>query len=475
MKHLVLAFIFSIAVLSLPAQIKRSNFWPIGINVALDFSSGSPTVVGSSNQCTEAASSISDTLGNLLFYTDGLNVFDSTHNVMLNGANIGGCASSSQGALIVPKPQSPNLYYLFLTSCYEYNFAFGAQYLVIDMNLNNGLGAVVTPAQTIALGYAEEMAATYHANNCDVWIAFHERGNANYAAYLLTDTGLVSPPVISTVGPVYTPIDNTYSRSMLKFNRAGTMAAQTARSGTGPQVHHFDRSTGVFTPFLSMPHKPQFDDPYAACFAPNDSLLYVEARYYAPNTWSYIIQYDLTYATGQQAADSAVVVAVRQQSPEFGQMQLGPDGKIYIAQYSHSTLGAITNPNTKGMGCSPTYGAVTLTGGIGMYGMPNFPSQFIGAGPSVGCTPSVAISDARPSGVQVYPNPSHGALTVDFEAVGGMDYRLSLTDMMGRVVRSYSHIASPFRIDGSELPRGIYAYQLRSGEQVLGAGKLILE
>ncbi|MBL0019749.1 MAG: hypothetical protein IPP17_25790 [Bacteroidetes bacterium] len=81
MKQLFLVILTVLVGLSLPAQLKRSNFWPIGLNVALDFTSGSPTVVSSANQITEAGSSISDTLGNLLFYTDGVNVFDSTHAV----------------------------------------------------------------------------------------------------------------------------------------------------------------------------------------------------------------------------------------------------------------------------------------------------------------------------------------------------------------------------------------------------------
>ncbi len=475
MKQFFLFVLLSLVGLSVSAQIKRSNFWPIGLYVALDFSSGSPTVVSSLNQCTEAASSISDTLGNLLFYSDGVNVFNSTHAIMPNGANIGGCASSSQGALIVPMPQSPNLYYLFLNTCYEYSFSQGARYAIIDMSLNSGLGDVVAPSQLIANGYAEEMAATYHSNNCDVWIVFHERTTANYMAYLLTDTGLTTQPVVSAAGPSYLPIDNTYSRSMLKFNRAGTMAAQTARSGTGPQVHHFDRSTGIFTPFLSMPNRPQFDDPYAACFSPNDSLLYVEMRYYSPNTWSYILQYDLTFPTGQQASDSSIVVAIRQQSPEFGQMQLGPDGKIYFAQYNHSTLGAITNPNVKGMGCSPTFGAVTLTGGLSMYGMPNFPSQFIGVGPNVGCTQPVAVEVPESRELSVYPNPTSGWVTFDFEALEGVAYSLQVLDMMGRTVMLKAQIAAPFRIDLGDLAGGIYAYILRADDVVKGKGKLRIE
>lgn len=44
-------------------------------------------------QPMEGCSSISDASGNLLFYSDGFNVFDRTHQLMENGSDIGSDAS----------------------------------------------------------------------------------------------------------------------------------------------------------------------------------------------------------------------------------------------------------------------------------------------------------------------------------------------------------------------------------------------
>ena len=111
-----------------------------------------------------------------------------------------------------------------------------------------------------------------------------------------------------------------------------------------------------------------------------------------------------------------------------------------------------------------------------MYGMPNFPSQFIGPGPSVGCTPTVSINEGiAPSAVRVYPNPCQVGATFDFQTEAGHSYNLALYDMVGRCVRSYEGISAPFRIDRGTLGGGIYAYLLRAGDAVIGKGKLRIE
>ncbi len=47
------------------------------------------------------------------FNTDGITVFDRTHAVMQNGQALYGDSSSTQSALIVPKPEDPNIFYIF--------------------------------------------------------------------------------------------------------------------------------------------------------------------------------------------------------------------------------------------------------------------------------------------------------------------------------------------------------------------------
>lgn len=68
---------------------KQSAHWFFGYNAGLDFNSGAPVEEpGGQLQTFEGSASISDNDGNLLFYTDGITVFDRNHNVMLNGTRV---------------------------------------------------------------------------------------------------------------------------------------------------------------------------------------------------------------------------------------------------------------------------------------------------------------------------------------------------------------------------------------------------
>ena len=86
-------------------------FWK---EAGLDFNSGSPVALTNGQlNTTEGCTTISDKNGNLLFYTDGSVVYDKSHQVMPNGYGLLGHYSSTQSAIIVPKPNNPNLYYIF--------------------------------------------------------------------------------------------------------------------------------------------------------------------------------------------------------------------------------------------------------------------------------------------------------------------------------------------------------------------------
>ena len=87
--------------------------WYFGANAGLDFAANPPTVlVNSAMNVLEGCASIADAAGNLLFYTNGLEVYNNEHQVMPNGddLNPGKFANSSErvgysqhgGAIILP-------------------------------------------------------------------------------------------------------------------------------------------------------------------------------------------------------------------------------------------------------------------------------------------------------------------------------------------------------------------------------------
>src|ERR1051326_8074473 len=84
---------------------KQTNSWHFGTLAGIDFNSGSPVAINASVLNTnEGCSSACDASGILLFYTDGVTVWDKTNTQMPNGNNLDGDASSTQSALVVPVP-----------------------------------------------------------------------------------------------------------------------------------------------------------------------------------------------------------------------------------------------------------------------------------------------------------------------------------------------------------------------------------
>ena len=93
---------------------KEGNNWYFGWYVRLDFNSGSPVALANSAMYTrQVVASISDSNGNLLFYTNGLKIWNKNNLIMANGTGLLGDTLSSQSALIVPLPGSLNKYYIF--------------------------------------------------------------------------------------------------------------------------------------------------------------------------------------------------------------------------------------------------------------------------------------------------------------------------------------------------------------------------
>src|SRR5260221_20969 len=99
---------------------KEHNVWYFGYNAGISFNSGNPvSIPGGKTYTAEGVASICDSSGNLLFYSDGITVWDVSHTAMPNGSGLLGGISSTQSAAILKKPGSTNLFYLF-TAPQEY-------------------------------------------------------------------------------------------------------------------------------------------------------------------------------------------------------------------------------------------------------------------------------------------------------------------------------------------------------------------
>ncbi len=110
-KHYGLTILLLCASVKLFAQ-HAADKWYFGTKAGIDFTSGTATAISSSQmEAGEGSASVSDPItGALLFYTDGMNVWNSNNTIMPNGNGLLGGLSSTQAALIVPVPESGDQY-----------------------------------------------------------------------------------------------------------------------------------------------------------------------------------------------------------------------------------------------------------------------------------------------------------------------------------------------------------------------------
>ena len=239
-KILLTFLIINCAFLIAPAQnpdIKRTYNWNFG-NAAVNFSSGAPVANTNSQMNSDNSATISDTAGNLLFYTDGRTVWNRNHLVMPNGTGLSGDAYGR--VLIVPQPMNNNIYYVFTTQVNPAPYT-GFLHSIVDMSLQGGLGDVIIKNDTILKDSWEKLAAVKHANGKDVWIVVNKIYTNSIYCYLLTATGFdTSNHVINNIGMV----DNNGMYNT-KFSASGKKYVNPHTDTV--QVFDFNTSTGILS------------------------------------------------------------------------------------------------------------------------------------------------------------------------------------------------------------------------------------
>ncbi len=347
---------------------KSNNNWFFYQNNGLNFSGGGPVFIpgGQMNNLPgEGGATISDpTTGNLLFYTNGQKVWDKTHSQMPAGNGLNGNNSSTESALIIPKPGNINQYYIF-TSSGASSGQQGCFYSLVDLTLNAGNGDLTTKNAPLypKSGYKSEVlkgVVKKEAENCndaEYWTII-PAGQDTFNVYPVTNTGVGAPVVNSMINPsVPSMLNRAVMASAISPNGrtyAVVEGEATNFANNRIRVMNFDISTGVlsnqqfFTPFISSI--------YGITFSPDNSKLYASGT-------DMIIQYDLL---NNRSATFFPVDGIGRI------MQIGQDNKIYFVIEDAGSLGVINFPNNAGSACGVNQNGVFLNGNITLQGLQNF-------------------------------------------------------------------------------------------------------
>jgi gliding motility-associated-like protein len=363
--------LFIILFFTSPAGGQQYNNWIFGSGAGISFNAvaGQPVphnIYGSVINAFEGSASVSDQNGKLLFYTNGEKVWNKNHTVMPQGEGLLGHGSAYQSSLIVPRPGSTTVYYIFTADAIENNLVNGYNYSVVDMAKDNGLGEVVTKNVRLQAPGTERLTAARHTNGIDIWIITNDFRSNTFRAWLLTCEGVNPTPVVSNIGEVLDEQDRMNIGAM-KVSPDGKLLCQTHFSsevGTDAeqffQLFDFNNATGVLSNVRSVHLQ---GTGYASCeFSSNSSLLYLTEPLAEE-----LEQFEAKLATATAVAASRVIIPCN-----YGMyaMQLAPDKKIYLTN-STMFLSIIEQPDVKGLGCSFQQNSFNLDGRNGWIGLPS--------------------------------------------------------------------------------------------------------
>lgn len=348
----------------------EANIWYFGKNAGIDFNSGAPInrTDGTLNTF-EGCATVCDSNGNLLFYTDGISIWNRKHKIMPNGNGLMGDKSSTQSATIVKKPNSTTNYYVFTVD--DVAGINGLRYSEVNMGLQAGMGDVnINKNKPLVSPTCEKLVAIKHYNNKDYWIITQLFGASGFNSFLLTENGVSTAGIYSNVGSLIS--DSLETPGYLKASVDGNKVVSAINLGNYIEIFDFNNSTGILTnPIKIKGFGSGSDGLYGVEFSPNGNVLYVSL--YTP---AEVYQLNLIGNSFAEIENSRLLISsIFSSSTTGGALQLGPDGKIYMARGFSEYLAVINNPNAVGPICNFESEGFFLGGKTCYFGLPNFSSS----------------------------------------------------------------------------------------------------
>lgn len=359
--------------------------WYFGENAGLDFGNTPPKPLTDGKLNTkEGSSSISNNKGDLLFYSDGVKIFDKEGNEMPcnNGAcqALEGSTNSTQSVVIVPQPTCKGceyLYNVFTTS--EINGQKLLTVSTVDMRLNSGKGQIVAQNTTLQQPTTERLASIRNDKDTTYWVISHDYNSNIFRVFHATTAGLVE-----TSAPALGMAHDTEAKAQgyMKFSSSKNSDGKRFLAVVVPgppknyvELFEFDDETGELTYKRTLDLGDSPPTAYGVEFSPTGDRMFVSFQG-GGGKESSLNQYDLKIADDKELVSSADTLDASN-SEKYGALQLASDGKIYMAIEGSETLAIINKPDAdKLIGVDYEREGVNLGGRKSNLGLPNMVQNF---------------------------------------------------------------------------------------------------
>lgn len=364
---------------------------------------------------------VSNAGGELLMYTNGCAIADSSHQIVLSGEDINPgslhelvCEKYGyivpRGAMFLPWPTGVKgehfaLIHLAAEQDGKRGLSLGPLYYS-EIKKENDEFIVVEKNSLLLEKDLESFVVSRHANGRDWWLIAPEYNSPKYHRYLLSPFGFEYEGV-QDVG-VLLPAELCRFSGESKFSPDGNKLVRFNQT-CGLQIFDFDRCSGELNnPFFERIGASKDYLGASVCFSPNSRYLYVssQSRYENDDIW-----YNALFKIDLEKLGVLAQPYIKQKLPEGYRLQnlfIAPDGNIYASGgSSQAYLHVIEDPDAE-LDTIKLVAAELPLPVINARTFPYFPNYSLGSQTGSLCDTLVSIDQGKEiisRKIDVFPNP----------------------------------------------------------------------
>jgi hypothetical protein len=471
----------------------RNSIWCFGDSAGINFTNiNNPTPFSSSMISRGTCISISDTIGNLLFYANTYSglaktiVWNAPNDTMENADTLIGEGFFNE-LQTIPFPDGSNKYYLFQLGVA--GFVDGIYYSIIDMDSSGGLGAVTIKNQQISTNrIADCLQAVQHGNGRDWWL-ITKLSSSNFTTfnrfiiYLITQSGISSP-----INFDFTSATDMDFQKIIFNNKCNKVMLMNIRGFMAE--YDFDRCNGIIAnEHIIFPEQTSNFNRYLweGSYSANDSVFYCTTVWFQASIsdTTRLLQFNLA-APNISASSDTLGFWKRPILP--GAVRLAPNNKIYIANqyftsnvyfpypdsvynYINTNLSVINSPDSLGAACNFLPFSFNLGGKRCYSGLPNNPNYELGRLTGSPCDTLTRIKEVEiKKELILFPNPFSDKLNI--VALNNQTMEIILYDIASRKLLQQK-FRNSISLNTEQIAKGIYIYEVRCGSSLCKKGKLV--
>lgn len=345
-KNSFLGFIFIFCLTQQNLTAQEYKYWFFGKKASLVFAGKTQTDNLNPYDENVFLANICDKNGSLLFYSSGDKFWNNKHQKISNPHVMSDSIQSGYRNIIIPQPKKTNTYY---------SIAIQKGNLIAHTVINQNGNIKIIQRQVLATNIMH-LSVAYHQNRKDLWLLTHNLKQNIFKAFLLNDKGINSKAVETKGGMTLEGRARAYGYyGSLKIAPDGKKVALVTHHMKRTELFTFDDATGKLGPLSKIYSQTHY--PTSLEFSPDCSKLYISYT-----SVGFFEQFDISDTYYKTINASRYRIKLDNKfAPD--DIQLGYDGKLYVARRDANYLTVVHKPNESREKCEAQNQGLVLAEG----------------------------------------------------------------------------------------------------------------